>query len=648
MSVTIQTGNVVKIQSGNRVLISAPGPQGPAGADGGAADPWSPNSFVFIDPVNGNDTTGDGTSALPWATANKAFTEGYYNYFIAPGDAGSITYTGYSGVDFYIAGLAANDFIDTSGGTPWAPTPLNFPVTQMEFICNGADNQHVHIFSNKGVTINLTGNSSGLTGPDFSVYNAVIGTVNLAGVNGGAGEDGGIGGLLSLDECLVLGDVNCDAGQAGDGGNPGNGGIINFRQCQVRGAVSALGYGGISSEVNALLSSFNIAPVADSISLRSCLVDGVSKFSEASFVVTGGGSNSVSLVAPSSIPASKLFYLPGADGASGQPLMTNGAGTLSFGTLGVAGGGTSSTTLTANAVLLGNGTSALQTVAPSTSGNVLTSNGTTWTSAAPTTGANPAGSGSELQFRSNATTFGAVTGSSVSGANLTLGGLLTVTPAAANTGFFSGTGYSLTGSDTTAMLNLAGTWNTTGIANGIRLDVTDTASNANSLLMHLTVGGANRFRLFKDGGLFCAGTVNGTNINASTYFGGGDSGQFILGASLDTRLQRDAAAVWAMRNGANAHTLRIYETDSGANDEYLELTAASGTNLIRPQATGTGTASVVRYHTTTAVFWTSGSGSPESVVTAPIGSLYTRTDGGASTTLYVKESGTGSTGWIAK
>jgi hypothetical protein len=48
----------------------------------------------------------------------------------------------------------------------------------------------------------------------------------------------------------------------------------------------------------------------------------------------------------------------------------------------VAQGGTSATTLTANSVLLGNGTSALQTVAPSTSGNVLTSNGTTWQSTA--------------------------------------------------------------------------------------------------------------------------------------------------------------------------------------------------------------------------------------------------------------------------
>lgn len=44
----------------------------------------------------------------------------------------------------------------------------------------------------------------------------------------------------------------------------------------------------------------------------------------------------------------------------------------------------------------------------------------------------------------------------------------------------------------------------------------------------------------------------------------------------------------------------------------------------------------------------SGSGSPEGVVTAVVGSLYTRTDGGAGTTLYVEESGAGNTGWVAK
>ena len=56
------------------------------------------------------------------------------------------------------------------------------------------------------------------------------------------------------------------------------------------------------------------------------------------------------------------------------------------GTLPVANGGTGATTLTANNVLLGNGTSAPLAIAPSTSGNVLTSNGTTWQSTAPAGG----------------------------------------------------------------------------------------------------------------------------------------------------------------------------------------------------------------------------------------------------------------------
>jgi len=44
-----------------------------------------------------------------------------------------------------------------------------------------------------------------------------------------------------------------------------------------------------------------------------------------------------------------------------------------------------------------------------------------------------------------------------------------------------------------------------------------------------------------------------------------------------------------------------------------------------------------------------GTGSPASVVSAPVGTLYLHTDGGASTTLYVKESGgSGNTGWVAK
>lgn len=52
-------------------------------------------------------------------------------------------------------------------------------------------------------------------------------------------------------------------------------------------------------------------------------------------------------------------------------------------TLAVGSGGTGATSLTVNNVVLGNGTSPVQLVAPGTSGNVLTSNGTTWASTAP-------------------------------------------------------------------------------------------------------------------------------------------------------------------------------------------------------------------------------------------------------------------------
>lgn len=54
--------------------------------------------------------------------------------------------------------------------------------------------------------------------------------------------------------------------------------------------------------------------------------------------------------------------------------------------LSVSNGGTGASSFTSNNVLLGNGTSAFQTVAPSTSGNVLTSNGSTWQSVAPSGG----------------------------------------------------------------------------------------------------------------------------------------------------------------------------------------------------------------------------------------------------------------------
>lgn len=67
-----------------------------------------------------------------------------------------------------------------------------------------------------------------------------------------------------------------------------------------------------------------------------------------------------------------------------KPVFTDASKNLvSTGTLGVDQGGTGLATLTANNVILGNGTSTPSFVAPGTSGNVLSSNGTTWVSTTP-------------------------------------------------------------------------------------------------------------------------------------------------------------------------------------------------------------------------------------------------------------------------
>lgn len=43
-----------------------------------------------------------------------------------------------------------------------------------------------------------------------------------------------------------------------------------------------------------------------------------------------------------------------------------------------------------------------------------------------------------------------------------------------------------------------------------------------------------------------------------------------------------------------------------------------------------------------------GRGTPQNRVRASVGSIYLRLDGGAGTSIYVKESGTGEAGWVAK
>lgn len=70
-------------------------------------------------------------------------------------------------------------------------------------------------------------------------------------------------------------------------------------------------------------------------------------------------------------------------------------------------------------------------------------------------------------------------------------GKLTLT-GIANTNILASTGYSITGSGTTSMINLAGTLNTSGVTDVIKVDITNTASGAGSTLLNLKVGGVSK------------------------------------------------------------------------------------------------------------------------------------------------------------
>ena len=95
-----------------------------------------------------------------------------------------------------------------------------------------------------------------------------------------------------------------------------------------------------------------------------------------SVVISGNTSGTITLDAPA-VAGTTTLTLPA---TSGTVIVGSG------GVTGVASGGTGAATLTANNVILGNGTSAVTFVAPGSSGNVLTSDGSTWTSAAPSGG----------------------------------------------------------------------------------------------------------------------------------------------------------------------------------------------------------------------------------------------------------------------
>jgi hypothetical protein len=169
------------------------------------------------------------------------------------------------------------------------------------------------------------------------------------------------------------------------------------------------------------------------------------------------------------------------------------------------------------------------------------------------------------------------------------------------------------------------TWNegaTTFAA--IKMDVTDTASAADSKLLDLQVAGASKFNVGKDGTLYLGGgnvtlrpnvsgasewvilnngfkfiDIGGNNVWANLFNGGlalypAGVAKSTSTANAGINLFAEADDTFAQRRGANAQIARLYNTWTDAsNGEWLEFGWSGNVASIAPKANGTGTARVL-------------------------------------------------------
>lgn len=146
--------------------------------------------------------------------------------------------------------------------------------------------------------------------------------------------------------------------------------------------------------------------------------------------------------------------------------------------------------------------------------------------------------------------------------------------------------------------------------------------------IYATGGAGAEFGGVRYNGTYISPTAVQSGDLLATFGGGGHTGS----AATGYKAAVVARATEAWSPSANGSRLTLEVTPNGSTARAVAWAVNQDSSFTHES---TGRKLVV------------GSGSPEGVVTAPIGSQYWRTDGGAGTTLYAKESGTGNTGWVA-
>jgi hypothetical protein len=252
-----------------------------------------------------------------------------------------------------------------------------------------------------------------------------------------------------------------------------------------------------------------------------------------------------------------ILYSGGAGGTPSSITLTNASGTAASLTAG---------TVTTNANLTGDVTS---------SGNATTlatvnSNVGSFTNSSITV------NGKGLITAASSGAAGAILGAN------TFTALQTITQASANAGILASTGYSLTGSDATGMVNLAGTLNTTGNPIALNIALTNTASGATTKFASFKAGAAGATEVFsvdKEGVLYLnSPSVSGLGtIGATSYLQfqiGGVNKMDLRGTTTSLSLTSDYRLVWSNSTTNPVSTQDLFVGRGAA--ATLRLGAATG------------------------------------------------------------------------
>ena len=165
--------------------------------------------------------------------------------------------------------------------------------------------------------------------------------------------------------------------------------------------------------------------------------------------------------------------------------------------------------------------------------------------------------------------------------------------------------------------DLSDQWAASGTTfTAIKMNVTDTASAAGSLLMDLQVGGASKFSVDKNSVIIANEGRFGAQVTAGVAFSVTSSGVLRLpvsgnigftptgaaGSVADLLLARDAANTLAQRNGVYAEAFNLYNTYTDAsNYERGFMRFVSNVLEIGAAAVGTGTARAISMQSGTGV-----------------------------------------------